>query len=401
MPNLSFKITANDKKTNARAGKIKLSSGIVNTPAFIPVATKAAVKALSSEDLEEIGAEILMANTYHLLLQPGNALIKKFKGLHNFMNWKKPLMTDSAGFQAFSLGYGMEHFTGKMGSYFIENNVFEEKRKNIKKMAHVDDEGVSFQSIYDKTIRHLTPEKSIKIQEELGAEIIIAFDECTSPFSDYEYTKKSLERTHKWAQRCIKAKKSKQAILGVIQGGNFKDLRKESAKFISSLKFDGYAIGGSLGKSKKDMHKILDWVMEELPEDKPRHLLGIGTVEDIFNCIEKGIDLFDCVGPTRIARAGYCYISPESGGNLKNKFRIRVNRAIYKQDKKPIDKNCNCKVCKNYSRSYINHLFKAREYLAYHLVSYHNLYFILNLTKQIRESIVKGEFLDLKKSFLE
>ncbi len=398
MGNLKFKIIKKDRKTKARLGIIKVPHGTIKTPSFIPVATKATVKALSKHDLEEINPQILMCNTYHLMLRPGADLIKKFNGLHKFMNWNKPLITDSAGFQAFSLGYGKEHFTGKIGSYFVGRKKL--KKEEVEKFALINDDYVSFKSIYDEKIKKLTPEKSIKIQEKLNADIIIALDECTSPFSSYEYTKNSLERTHSWAVRCLKAHKTNQALFGVVQGGEYKDLRQKSAKFISSLDFDGYCIGGSLGKTKKKMHQIIDWCVNLLPENKPRHLLGIGTVEDLFNAIEQGIDMFDCVAPPRLARSGYIYFSYKSGGNIKNKFRYRIKNSKYEKDNKPLDPNCNCKVCKNYSRAYIRHLFKSKELLAYNLATYHNLFFILKLMEYIRKAIRKGEFLKLKKRWL-
>lgn len=394
---MKFKIIKSIKKR--RLGEIKLPNGKIKTPAFIPVATKASVKALSKHDLEELTPQILMCNTYHLMLRPGADLIKKFKGLHKFMNWNKPIITDSAGFQAFSLGYGKEHFTGKIGSYFVGKK--QQPKKKVEKLALINDNHVKFKSIYDEKIKTLTPEKSIKIQEKLGGDIIIALDECTSPFSSYNYTKNSLERTHKWAVRCIKAHKTKQALFGVIQGGEYKDLREKSAKFISSLDFDGYCIGGSLGKTKQKMHNILEWCINLLPENKPRHLLGIGTVEDIFNSVERGIDLFDCVAPPRLARAGYIYISYKSGGSKKNKFRYRLKNAKYEKDKLPLDPNCNCKVCKHYSRAYIRHLFKSKELLAYNLATYHNLYFILRLMEDIRKAIKNNEFLKLKNKWLK
>ncbi len=396
---MKFKIIKKYKK--ARLGEITLPSGKIKTPAFIPVATKASVKALSKHDLEELNPQILMCNTYHLMLRPGADLIKKFKGLHNFMNWNKPIITDSAGFQAFSLGYGKEHFTGKIGSYFVGDKKRKKEKKKIEKFALINDDFVSFKSIYDEKIKKIAPEDSIKIQEKLGADIIIAFDECTSPFSSYEYTKNSLERTHKWAERCVKVHKTKQALFGVIQGGEYKNLRQKSAKFISNLGFDGYCIGGSLGKTKKKMHQIIDWCIDLLPEDKPRHLLGIGTVEDIFNAVERGVDMFDCVAPTRLARAGYIYISYNSGGNVKNKFRYRLLGAKFEKDKKPLDPNCECKVCKTYSRAYIRHLFKSKEYLAYTLATYHNLYFIINMMEDIRKAIKKGEFSKLRRKWLK
>lgn len=392
---MKFRIIAKD--ASARAGTLETKNGKIKTPAFIPVATKAAVKTLTSEDMEELGAQILMCNTYHLMLQPGRLLVKKMGGLHSFMSWKKPLITDSAGFQAFSLGYGIEHFTGKMGNYFVGDQ--KPPKEKIKKLATVDDDGVSFLSIYDQSVHKLTPEESIQIQEDLGGDIIIAFDECTSPFSSYEYVKESMKRTHRWAERCIKAHTTDQALMGVIQGGPHEDLRREAAKFISE-RFDIYGIGGSLGKTKADMHKILEWVTDELPEERPRHLLGIATVEDLFESVERGVDMFDCVGPTRIARAGYVYILPESGGNRKNKYRIKLTTLKYEDDKKPIDPNCNCKVCRNYSRAYIRHLFKAQEMTAYYLASYHNLHYVLSLMRKIRESIKKEEFKRLKEKWI-
>ncbi|MEM4263500.1 MAG: tRNA guanosine(34) transglycosylase Tgt [Candidatus Woesearchaeota archaeon] len=393
MPNLKFTITAKDGK--ARAGILKLKHGTIKTPELIPVATKAAVKALSAEDMKELGAQLLICNTYHLMLKPGSEIIKNLGGLNKFMNWKKPLLTDSGGFQAFSLGLGQEHATGKM--YFPGESEFKKPGESIVK---IDDSGILFRSIYDNSWQFLSPEKSIQIQEQLGADMILALDECTSPLSDKEYTAKSLERTHNWAKRCIEAHKSKQALVGIVQGGHWQDLREQSARFIGALPFDGFAIGGSLGKSKQDMHNILEWVIPLLPEEKPRHLLGIGVVEDIFEAVERGIDLFDCVSPTRNARSGYVFIRPPEG-NKKNKFRYSIRTKKYLQDSSPLDKNCNCSVCKRYTRAYISHLFRSNELLAYQLVSYHNIHFFLQLMREIRESIEKKEFLKLKEKWLD
>jgi len=392
---LKFKITAKDSK--ARTGILKLKHGTIKTPEIMPVATKATVKALSSEELVELGAQLLICNTYHLMLRPGSKTVEKLGGLHRFMSWKKPLVTDSGGFQAFSLGFGQEHATGKISMYFPSENV--SGRKPGKSIAKITNNGIYFKSVYDNSKQFLSPKKSIKTQHELGADMILVLDECTSPLSNKKYTAESLERTHKWAVECLKAHKTDQAIIGIIQGGHWRDLREKSAKFISSLPFDGIAIGGSLGRSKKDMHHILDWVIPLLPENKPRHLLGIGVVEDIFEAIERGVDLFDCVGPTRMARTGYVYVMP-SLGNKKNKFRYKVKLGKYKNDLKPLDPKCKCRVCRNYSRAYINHLFKAREYLAYNLVSYHNVYFFIQLMKDIREAIERGRFIKLKKQWL-
>ena len=321
------------------------------------------------------------------------------------MNWNKPLFTDSGGFQAFSLGYGMEHNINKIGSFFPGSKTTKKEDRQEKK-AVIDDNGITFKAHDSGKLIHLNPEKSIKIQQDLGADIILALDECTSPLSDYEYTKKSMERTHKWAVESLKwhkkkAKKTKQSLYGIIQGGEYKDLRLKSAKFISSMDFDGIAIGGSLGKSKDDMYKILDWVMPLLPKSKPVHLLGIGGIEDVFGCAEKGIDTFDCVLPTRVARRGSLFISPGTGGKIKNKFRINIDNAKFKLDKNPIDKNCNCLTCKNYSRAYLSHLFRTREIAYYRLASMHNVNFMLRLMGKIRDSIDNNSFDKLKKQWLK
>jgi len=391
---LEFQVKSQFNK--ARTGLLKLKHGTVKTPELMPVATKATVKALTSDDLNEVGAQILICNTYHLMLQPNADVIAKMGGLHLFMNWDKPLVTDSGGFQAFSLGLGKEHAVGKM--YFPGEN-YKQGKPLGKSIAKLNDKGIYFKSIYDNSRQFLSPEKSIKIQEKLGADMILVLDECTSPLSNKEYTKKSLERTHDWAKKCLDIHTTNQAIVGIVQGGHWNDLRKRSVKFIASLDFDGYAIGGSLGKSKKDMHNVLDWVMPFLPNNRPRHLLGIGVVEDIFASVERGIDLFDCVSPTRIARSGFSHISPPLGTN-KNKFRIKISSIKYRSDQHPLDPNCKCKVCNNYSRAYINHLFKTNELLVFNLISYHNLFFMLELMREIRLSIDENSFQELKKKWL-
>lgn len=399
---MKFQIKTKSKTSGARTGIIETAHGKIHTPYFIPVATAATVRALDQEDMNSLDAEVLLANTYHLHLRPGDKIIKKLGGLHKFMNWNKPLFTDSGGFQAFSLGYGMEHSINKLG------NIFPGKKNLIqssKKLAKVSDNGVIFKDPATGTFVKLSPKKSIEIQQNLGADIILAFDECTSPLSDYEYTKKAMERTHAWAKQSLnfhnaKRKKTKQAIYGIIQGGEYQDLRTISSKYISSLDFDGLAIGGALGKSKEDMHKILDWVVPLLPESKPRHLLGIGSIDDLFKCVEKGMDTFDCVAPTRIARRGALFISPEGGGNLKNKFRINIDNAKYKLDKKPIDRNCKCLACQNYTRAYLSHLYRAKELSYFRLASLHNMHFILKLMEKIRHSIDNKYFNKLKKEWI-
>lgn len=400
MSDFSFEIFHEDSSSRARAGKIKTKHGEIKTPVFIPVATHGSVRSLTSDDMKDLRAEILLGNTYHLNLRPGIDVIENYSGLHNFMKWHGPIITDSGGFQAFSLGFGLEHGVGKISNIFPDESVEKLKPKN-EKFVHINDDGIAFRSPYDGKKLFLTPQLSIKIQEALGSDIILALDECTSPLNDFEYTKQAMYRTHKWAQICIQAKTTDQALFGIVQGGEYKDLREESAKFISSLPFSGLAIGGSLGKSKKDMHKILDWTVPLLPKDKPRHLLGIGNIDDFFNCIERGIDMFDCVAPTRLARAGYVFISPEEGGNMKNKFRIDIERSRFKNDKAPIDKNCECYTCSNYDKAYLRHLCVAKELTYYRLASIHNLNFFLRLIERIRESIEENEFMKLKKEWLD
>ncbi len=391
---LKFHVTSRDGK--ARTGQLKLKHGTVNTPEFMPVATKATVKALTSDDLNELEVQLLICNTYHLMLQPNADIIAKMGGLHKFMNWDKPLVTDSGGFQAFSLGLGKEHAVGKM--YFPGEN-YPRTKPRSKSIAKIDDNGISFRSIYDNSHQYLTPKKSIKIQEKLGADMILALDECTSPLSTKEYTANSLELTHKWAKQCLETHETDQALIGIIQGGHWQDLREKSAKYIGSLDFDSYAIGGSLGKSKKDMHNILDWVIPHLPENKTRHLLGIGVVEDIFESVERGVDLFDCVSPTRTARSGFAYIRPPIG-TKKNKYRYKIKAPKNKMDNHPIDSYCDCKICKSYSRAYIYHILKTEELIGYNLVSYHNVYFFLKLMREIREAIKTETFQKLKKEWM-
>ncbi|MFA5382758.1 MAG: tRNA guanosine(34) transglycosylase Tgt [Candidatus Micrarchaeia archaeon] len=389
-----------NKQEKARTGILSLKHEKIETPAFAPVATRATVKTMTNEDLLEMGSQILMCNTYHLYLKPGSKLISEFNGLHGFMNWKKPIMTDSGGFQAFSLGLGAELGASKF-EYTTKEKEDSKQIRNV--MAKVNEEGVEFQSIYNGDKHFFTPEKSIQIQKDLGADMIFAFDECSPPSADYEYTKKSMERTHRWLIKCLQEHKkleSDQLLFGIIQGGKYKDLREESAKFVNE-NCDAIGIGGSFGRQQ--MNEVLEWIYPFLDENKPRHLLGIGTIEDIFEGVKRGIDLFDCVGPQMIARTGYIYISPDSGktnknkeegekGSRENKFRYRVTNAKYEDDNIPLDPNCDCKMCKMYSRAYLHHLFDVDEYSAKRIATYHNLYFILNLMKQIRASINENAF---------
>jgi len=293
----------------------------------------------------------------------------------------------------------MEHGIGK-----IADNIFLERLRNVtkkgEKWIQVDEDGISFKNPLNGSLMRLTPEKSMKIQSNLGSDIVFVFDECTSPLSDKEYTAKALERTNRWIERCLECYDRSQAIFGIVQGGEYKDLRLKSVEFILKHEFDGYGIGCSLGKSKADMLNILDWVVPLLPEDKPRHLLGIGAVEDIFNSVEKGIDMFDCVSPTRWARRGLIYVSPSADGSVKNKFRVHIKNAKFRNDSKPLDPACDCFVCQNYSRAYIHHLFVSNELTYFRLASYHNVYFFLKLMEEIREAIKGVYFAELKKEWL-
>lgn len=384
MKPFSFKILKRSKKSLARVGIIETPHGQIETPAFVIVATQATVKSLDPADLKNLGAQIILANTYHLHLRPGEEVIKKAGGLHKFMHWPNSMMTDSGGFQVFSLGWGMVHKIGKIGFFPGQNFEIKGKREKVRpKLVKISEEGVEFTSHLDGSRHFFTPEKSIKIQEKLGADIIFAFDECTSPLADYQYTKRATERTHRWAIRCFGAKKRKdQALFGIIQGGEYKDLRKKSAKFISSLPFEGIGIGGPLGKTKKDIPKILKWVMPLLPTEKPRHLLGIGEPSDFKNCVKLGIDLFDCVWPTRLARRGTL---------LTQKGKINIKSSKYLKEFRPIEKNCSCYTCQNFILSYLCHLFRAKEILYHRLSTIHNLHFTLNLMRKIRKSILDGK----------
>ncbi len=388
------------KEGNARTGIIKTAHGEIRTPAFIPVATKATIKALTMQQFREIGFESLLCNTYHLYLQPGAETVQKLGGLHSFMGFGGPIWTDSGGFQVFSLNEstGEEVHTEKdeMGGV------------NKKRPWKISDEKVEFRSHIDASRHELTPERSIQLQRQLGADIIFAFDQCIHFDDDYENTRKAMERTHRWAERCVKEWKgsgartgTKSALFGIVQGGRFKELREQSAKFISSLGLPGFGIGGIFGDPSKEIHGIVKHTLQFLPEGKPKHMLGIGSVEDIFDYVGMGADTFDCVLPTRLGRVGYIFIRPESGGNTENKFRYRITNAQFKQDKSPLDEHCGCYACKNFSRAYVHHLFKAGELLAYTLATYHNLWFFQKLMEEIREGIGERSFGKMKEKWVQ
>lgn len=360
MKTFGFTCISQAKQSRARLGEITTPHGDIQTPAFVAVGTQATVKSLTPDELKDLGVQLLIVNTYHTYLRPGIDVIKKFGGLHKFMGWSGPIITDSGGFQVFSL------------------------------KPKITDDGVTFQSHWDGTKHEFTPEKSIEIQNALGADIIIAFDECTTYPTTHQYAHKAMERTHRWAKRSL-AYKHSGAMYGVVQGSIFEDLRKESAKFISSMDFDGIAIGGvSVGESKEEMKNVLEWVVPYLPSQIPRHLLGVGEIDDIFTLVEYGMDTFDCVQPTRLARMGKLFTKTRA---------IDINKIAFAKDRKPID-NCDCYTCQHFSRAYLHHLFRVRELLAYRLATIHNIHFVHSLLSDIRYAISKNTFLELKKQWL-
>jgi len=387
MDNFRFKITAKDKKTKAKMGLITTSHGVIRTPAFVPVGTSATVKSLLPEEIKYCNIDVFFVNTYHMIFRPGLKIIKKIGGLHKFMNWKGPIMTDSGGFQVFSLG---------------ENG----PRQNIldeKKLVKISDEGIHFKSAWDGKNLFLTPTESIKTQQILDSNIMMALDECTFYPIKKNRAEEAMNRTHKWALSCLtqhRKEKAGKALYGIVQGSIFKDLRQKSAKFIASLPCEGFAIG-SVANSKEPREKVfsvLDWTLDILlPKNRPIHFLGIGEIEDIILSVEKGIDSLDCVTPTRLGRMGWIF-TKEAG--LKNKFRYDITKSSFSMDKNPPDKNCRCFVCTNFTRAYLNHLFRCRELLVYRLATLHNLYFFGNFMEKIREAIADGKFLKLKNDWL-
>ncbi|OGI71844.1 hypothetical protein A3J61_01850 [Candidatus Nomurabacteria bacterium RIFCSPHIGHO2_02_FULL_38_15] len=434
----------NTKNSLGRAGVIYTPHGQIQTPAFVTVGTKATVKAITPEQLRATGAQVMLANTYHLYLQPGDEIVRDAGGLHKFANWAGPTMTDSGGFQVFSLGVAYGKELSKITKAVDPSFQIPERSTaddGVPRLANIGNDGVSFRSHIDGSLHYITPEKSIEIQHNLGADIIFAFDECTSPTEDLKYQNEALDRTHAWAKRSLEKHKEleneklvfpplltkegtegrfliqeplsssplskergkpqfSQALFGIVQGGRDEELRKKSAKILSEMKwtegpersegFDGFGIGGSF--AKEDMETAVKWVNEILPEDKPRHLLGIGEPEDLFMGVENGVDLFDCVGPTRIARNGTVFTKNGKINLLNAKF---VNLF------EPIEKDCGCYSCKNYTCSYLSHLFRAKEMLGATLATIHNLYFITHLVSQMRQSILDDNFEEFKEEFLK
>lgn len=433
MPNsLAFDITATDPNTRARAGVIHTFHGDIPTPAFMPVATQASVKGLSSDDLLNLDVPLLIANTYHLMLRPGASRIANLGGLHKFMHWERAISTDSGGFQVFSLGAAIRDGVGKIADIFPDeaksptrwrphsssrstkdesaqsSSADDDKRisSSGSPMVKIDEDGVSFTSHLDGSHVRLTPENSIEIQQLLGADFILAFDECTSPLDTYDYTRLALGRTHRWAVRCLQkhtaARRDHQSLFGIVQGGAFKDLRFESAQFIGNMPFEGLAIGGSLGRSKGDMHSILEWTIPSLPEAKPRHLLGIGELEDIVECVDRGVDLFDCAAPTRWARNGALIVSRKTAlTEGLDQSRITISNARFNDDPAPVDADCSCSTCRQYSRAYLHHLHRARELSYYRLASIHNLHFMVQFMSQVRQAIAQGKWKDFRAAHLQ
>lgn len=361
---VTYELIKEATQRKARRGRLHTPHGTFETPMFMPVGTQATVKTLAPEELYDMGSQVILANTYHLFLRPGSELVKKAGGLHKFMNYNRGMLTDSGGFQVFSLG----------------------------EMRKITEEGVIFRSHIDGSKQFLSPEVSVRVQEELGADIAMAFDECIPYPSDYNYTKESTERTTRWAERCVKAHtRENQALFGIVQGGMFPELRKMSVESLKEMDFAGYGIGGlSVGEPKPVMYQMLDQTTEWMDKQKARYLMGVGTPDCIVEGVNLGVDMFDCVFPTRVAR---------NGTAMTSRGRLVIRNAVYAEDFRPIDEHCNCYACRNFSRAYIRHLFKAEEIFGLRLLSIHNLHFLLDFTKRIREAIERDCFAEFRKEF--
>jgi queuine tRNA-ribosyltransferase len=375
---MSFKILKQDKKSSARTGILKTAHGEIRTPVFMPVGTLGTVKTTTPDELKDLGADIILGNTYHLYLRPGDKEIKKLGGLHELIRWDRPILTDSGGYQVFSLGKGKDE------------------------LVKIKEDGVHFKSHLDGSKHFFTPEKVIDIQRNLGSDIVMVLDECTPYPATKKYATQAMNRTHAWAKEAVehfKKKKIKnQMLFGIVQGSTFKDLREQSARFITSLPFDGIAIGGvAVGEGKKEMYEALDWLKPTITKEKrPIYLMGVGTPEDLLESVERGVDMFDCVLPTRLARHATVWVYEKKGG------KANLLNAKFKNDKNPIMKGCQCYSCKNgFSRAYIHHLLKENEVLGIRLTTLHNLHFLLDLMKEIRKNIDKGTFLKFKEEFLK
>ncbi|WP_035053854.1 tRNA guanosine(34) transglycosylase Tgt [Carnobacterium pleistocenium] len=366
-PAIKYRLIKKEKHTGARLGEIITPHGTFQTPMFMPVGTLATVKSIAPEELESMGASIILSNTYHLWLRPGEDIVEEAGGLHKFMNWDKGILTDSGGFQVFSLS----------------------------DMRKIEEEGVHFRNHLNGSKMFLSPEKAINIQNKLGPDIMMSFDECPPFDESFDYVKKSVERTSRWAERGLNAhaKPNSQGLFGIIQGAGFKELRQQSARDLISMDFPGYSIGGlSVGEPKESMDKVLEYTIPLIPEDKPRYLMGVGTADSLIDSVIRGVDMFDCVLPTRIARNGTC---------MTSKGRVVIKNAQYERDFGPLDAKCNCYTCRNYSRAYIRHLIKSGETFGLRLTSYHNLYFLLNVMKEVRQAIMDDNLLEYRESFFE
>lgn len=367
MAAVTYELIKKDSRTKARRGRVNTPHGPIETPVFMPVGTAGTIKAMKPEEVRDMGAQIILGNTYHLYLRPGHEVVKAAGGLHKFMNWERAILTDSGGFQVFSLGA----------------------------MRKISEEGVEFRSHIDGSKHMLSPEKSMEIQNALGSDIMMAFDECAPYPADRNYVKNSLERTTRWLKRCKEFHKNteQQSLFGIMQGGMYKDLRKQSAEEIVELDLPGYAIGGlSVGEPKELMYEIMDDCVDYLPADKPRYLMGVGSPDCLFEGVERGIDMFDCVLPTRIARHGMA---------MTSQGRVNIKNAKYERDFTPLDPHCDCYTCRNYSKAYLRHLFKCDEILSSMLMTTHNLHFLVNTMAGIRKAIEEDRFLEYKKEFYD
>jgi queuine tRNA-ribosyltransferase/7-cyano-7-deazaguanine tRNA-ribosyltransferase len=378
----------------ARIGELVTRHGVVRTPTFVAVATRASVKGVEPAALAGLGLELLIANTYHLHLRPGEDVVAALGGLHGFSGWRGPTMTDSGGFQVFSLGAGKEHGVGKVAPIFPGKSdaaLAALARRNGPALVRLSEAGAWFRSVVDGSEHTFTPESVITIERKLGADITLPLDECTSPLHDHAYTRAAMERTHRWARRALEAFRLSaddptfpnpdQELYGIVQGGAFEDLRRESTRVIGEMGFAGFAIGGSLGRSKDDMWRVLDWTIPALPQNKPRHLLGIGEIEDIFAAVSRGVDTFDCAAPTRMARNGSVFLRGAP------RHRIHLRNAAFRLDDRPIDPSCDCPTCAQHSRAYLQHLCRSGELSYYRLATLHNLRFMARLMDEIRAAI--------------
>lgn len=386
----SFRILTRALGSAARRGELTTSHGTIQTPAFVSVATRGTVKALGVDDLCELGAEVLIANTYHLSLRPGAEAVASLGGLHGFTGWRGPWFTDSGGFQVFSLGAGKVHGVGKIASMFPgEGNA----KPTGASLVTLTEDGAHFRSVVDGSPVFFSPEEAIRLQRLLGADVILPLDECTSPFHDHAYTESAMERTHRWAERALVAfEKTRglgpnpgQTLWGIVQGGAHEDLRRVSARTIAGMGFPGFAIGGSLGRSKDDMLRVIEWTVAALPEHRPRHLLGIGGVEDILAAVERGVDTFDCAAPTRLARNGVLLTFAEEG------FRIAIRNARFARDDRPIEEGCDCPTCRRYSRAFLRHLVQTGELSFHRLATLHNVRFMVRLLDRVRTALAAGQ----------